>query len=116
MVLKFVGLKVIANVHPFKSWDPPNADWMKLNLDEACSNGGRDMACEGVFRDWFSQWIQGFYTYIGIRGIISTELKGALNSLIITWDLGYKKVWLEVDSLTALELIEYGCLPDHLNY
>ena len=33
----------------------------------------------------------------------------------MAWDLGFKKVWLELDSVKALELIERGCRSTHPN-
>ena len=80
-----MGLEVVANAHLFKHWNPLDADWIKLNLHGACSSGG-------LLRDWFDQWIQGFYLCIRRGGIISTELKGALNGLIMAWDLGFRRV------------------------
>ena len=43
------------------------------------------------------------------------ELCGAWTSLLLAWDLGFRKIWLELDTVEALELIEHGCTSNHLS-
>ena len=47
---------------------------------------------------------------------MSAQLKGALHGLSLAWNLGYRKVWLEMDLVVAMELIEHRCLPTHSEY
>ena len=44
------------------------------------------------------------------------ELKGALHGLSLAWNLGYRKVWFEMDSIVVLELLEHRCLLIHPEY
>ena len=47
--------------------------------------------------------------------MLLAKLWGALNGLTIAWNMGFRKVWLKMDSIESLKLIKHGCMPTHPN-
>ena len=91
-----------------RKWSPPDFKWVKVNTNGACISGGNSTACRGVLRDSVGHWMQGFNCYLGKGSVLSAELNGALQGLNLVWEIGFKKVWLEMDSVEGLELIQQG--------
>lgn len=87
--LKLAGLKVGRRTELI-GWEFPKEDWVKCNSDGACMEGGNRTGCGGVLRD-------------------SAEVWGIITGLELAWARGFKKVWMESDSLTAVNLIKKGC-------
>lgn len=90
-------------------WSFPENDWIKCNTDGACLEGGLRIGCGGVFRDSSGNWIFGFTRHIGEGSVLTAELWGIVSGLEIAWDTGYRKIWIESDSLTSVNLIKNGC-------
>lgn len=89
-----------------EKWEPPPADWIKVNTDGAYSPATPGCACGGVIRDEQGNFIQAFM-FKGYEGdSLTSELWGCFHGLKLSWDLGFRKVMLEVDSTEAIELLK----------
>ncbi|KAL8143992.1 hypothetical protein V2J09_017024 [Rumex salicifolius] len=85
------------------SWCPPALGWVRLNTDGAVRDGRA--AAGGVIRDSSGTWLGGFTRSIGICSVPAAELWGILSGLTLAWDLGFRKVCVDTDSLLAFRLI-----------
>ena len=56
------------------------------------------VGARGLIRDNSHWWIDGFAKNIGVAPTLVAELWEALLKLELVWDLGYHKVFLEIDS------------------
>lgn len=97
-------------------WNFPNDDWVKCNVDGACKDNGTSTGCGGVLRDRAEHWVTGFVRGLGMGTVLNAELWGILIGLQVAWNHGLRKVWLESDSLTAINLIKHGCTSSHMYY
>ena len=59
----------------------------------------------GLFRDTSSQWLLGYSGNCGYTTIMNAKLQGIYNGLILNWNVGYKQVICETNSLLTLKLI-----------
>lgn len=81
----------------YVSWKPPEKGWTKLNTDGA-TEGNPGLACAGglIWDDFGRRG--GFVHNIGVATAINAELWTVRSGLDLTWDLGFRRVVLEVDS------------------
>ncbi|KAF7826684.1 ribonuclease H [Senna tora] len=87
-------------------WYPPRPGWIKLNVDGSHHNTTGSTACGGVACDEKGNWLFGFARRLGKRNVIYAEMWGTFNGVRIAKEKGYPRVTIEVDSKSALELIE----------
>ena len=113
IILDSIGLKSTEASQLLLKWQPLKLKWIKINSNGLCVNGGNKTTCGGVLRDNFRHQVLGFNLFTSQRGVLSTELYGALQGLSLAWDMGFKRVWLEMDSVENIELMEQGCLFSH---
>ncbi|KAJ1441395.1 Ribonuclease H-like superfamily [Sesbania bispinosa] len=102
---------------PWESWEAwgkavkwccPDVGWIKFNVDGSMKFGSSHAGCRGVMRDYNGIWLGGFSFNIGSSSVLMAELRGIIFTLNIAWERGFLKVWIESDSLTAVELINKG--------
>ncbi|PKI65311.1 hypothetical protein CRG98_014275 [Punica granatum] len=86
-------------------WKQPSPGWIKLNTDGASKGNPSPAGAGGVLRKEDGVWIVGFARYVGIATAAVAELWGVLSGLELAWELGYRHVLLEVDSLLVTRLI-----------
>ncbi|XVF16288.1 hypothetical protein REPUB_Repub10bG0018300 [Reevesia pubescens] len=86
------------------TWSKPSLQAVKLNVD-ASVNIGSGVALAGVIRDNKGAWLSGFSSNIGICSTITAELWAVYKGLHLCWDLGYKSVELETNSMQAVNKI-----------
>lgn len=98
------------------SWTFPDVDWVKCNTDGSCVDGGNRTACGGVFRDCSGRWVKGFTKYLGSGSVLASELWGILMGLSVAWEMGVQPLWIESDSMVAVNLIMGGCVITHPFY
>ena len=60
---------------------------------------------DGVLRNHNGDWVHGFSGYLGANDILYAELMGIKTGLMVAWQLNYKDVILETDSLEACRLV-----------
>ena len=88
----------------FIRWLPPPWPWCKLNTDGSCKNGW-EAGAGGVLRDSVGHWISGFCMKIGESSVLMAELWGLFQGLTLAWDVGIKRLLVEVDSLGVTQMI-----------
>ncbi|CAN1855901.1 Putative ribonuclease H protein At1g65750 [Linum perenne] len=88
------------------SWIPPPDDWLKVNTDGSVIHPHSLAAAGGIIHDFQGRAIDGFSANLGACSIMRAELLAAEIGLSRAWDLGAKKVILELDSLAAVLSIQ----------
>ncbi|KAL6493350.1 hypothetical protein OROGR_033109 [Orobanche gracilis] len=86
-------------------WLKPPADWVKLNTDGAAKGNPGAAAAGGVVRNHHGKVLTCFWEFVGSRSNNFAELHGIWRGLQLCLDKGFHKIWVEVDSSTALNLI-----------
>ncbi|XP_058737868.1 TMV resistance protein N-like isoform X3 [Vicia villosa] len=84
----------------------PTRHFVKLNVDSCCMENPRNAGYGGLFRDVEGNWLGGFYGSLGFATNMKAELYAICQGLITAWDLGYKNMLVETDSLEAINHIE----------
>lgn len=87
------------------SWKFPEQGWFKINVDGASANNPGKAGGGGVIRNDTGCWVKGFCINLGMASNVAAELLAILQGLKLAWDLGIRRVHLETDSLTGLELV-----------
>ncbi|KAF7813360.1 putative reverse transcriptase [Senna tora] len=94
------------------AWTKPEMDWVKVNVDGACSRSEVvRAACGGLVRDNNGNFLVGFTRNLGDCSATQAEIWGVLSGLMTAWHHGYRKVILEMDSLVAFNMI-LGRVPE----
>ncbi|WCJ37652.1 Polynucleotidyl transferase ribonuclease H-like superfamily protein [Euphorbia peplus] len=94
-------------------WSVPFIHWVKLNTDGAVKGGQFRASVGGLIRDSQGTWIQGFARNIGICSVLRAELWGIYDGLTLAWNLGYRKVQVEVDSKLCVDLLTRTDTPSN---
>ncbi|KAJ7949522.1 Ribonuclease H protein [Quillaja saponaria] len=87
----------------FFDWNFPPFGWVKINCDGTAKSQGCLTSCGGLIRGDGGEWLGGFAANLGMGSNISAELYGIFHVLSLAWDLGFKSIILEIDSLTVVE-------------
>ncbi|CAN1748078.1 Putative ribonuclease H protein At1g65750 [Linum perenne] len=87
------------------SWIPPPDGWVKINIDGSVIQHTNSAAAGGIIRDGQGRKLEAFAANLGTCSIMRAELRAAEIGLHIVWDLGVRKVILELDSSAALASI-----------
>ncbi|CAL1384470.1 unnamed protein product [Linum trigynum] len=95
------------------SWIPPDEGWIQLQTDGSVVTSTGKAAAGGLFRNNLGQCKGAFVCNLGSCSITAAELKGALEGLKIAWQRGYRRIQLNLDSLTALEIIKQRQNDNH---
>ncbi|MCI88056.1 ribonuclease H protein, partial [Trifolium medium] len=69
-------------------WKPPEENYVKLNTDGACKEGGRRAGCGGVIRGNQGEWLGDFVKGVGYCNAFVAELWGVLEGLRLAQRLG----------------------------
>ncbi|KAF7838057.1 putative ribonuclease H protein [Senna tora] len=70
-------------------------------------------ACGGVARDYLGNFLASFTKYLGDCSVLQAELYAIANGLEVAWSLGFRKVVIESDSLTAVNLLKTPVRSTH---
>ncbi|CAI0435089.1 unnamed protein product, partial [Linum tenue] len=95
------------------SWKPPPPEWVTLNSDGSVHQDSDSAAAGGLIRDHLGYCIAAFACNLGICSITQAELRGAAEGLQLAWDLGFRRVRVELDSRCAVHLLSSNAHPDH---
>ncbi|KAL4310298.1 hypothetical protein GQ457_01G018690 [Hibiscus cannabinus] len=87
------------------SWIKPRMGWIKANVDASVSMVDRSAGAGGVLRDDSGAWISGYARYVGRCDALLAELWAIHDGLLLAWDLGFRMVELESDSLEAVRIV-----------
>ncbi|KAF7812935.1 ribonuclease H [Senna tora] len=87
------------------NWSKPEKDWIKVNVDGAmCSLSGKT-GCGGLARNNEGCWLKGFSGNLGKVSAFNAELWGIHHGLNLAWNMGWKRIIMESDSLVAVKKI-----------
>ncbi|GLU02613.1 hypothetical protein SLE2022_198580 [Rubroshorea leprosula] len=86
-------------------WYPPDLPFYKLNTDGSRIQDTGFASAGGVLRDQSSVFIQCYSVNIGLVSIFLAELWGCREGLILCKNKGLKHVVVEMDSLSAVQVI-----------
>ncbi|KAK7378105.1 hypothetical protein VNO80_03541 [Phaseolus coccineus] len=86
--------------------------FIKLNVDGCCNGNPGNTGYGGLFRDVEGKWLGGFYGSLGLATNVKADLFSICQGLITAWDLGYRTVLVETDSLEAINLIKEANIED----
>ncbi|KAE8669634.1 hypothetical protein F3Y22_tig00112226pilonHSYRG00037 [Hibiscus syriacus] len=86
-------------------WMKPAQSWVKANADGAMGGAFGMATAGGVLRDHHGTWIRGFSRIIGICCALKAELWALHDILVMAWNMGFRRVEVETDCMTAVKLI-----------
>lgn len=79
-------------------WEKLEEGWVKLNIDGSVRLQNNLTGCGGVIRGKDGEWKSGFCYRLGCTNTSLVELWAVFHGLRLTWSLGFKKVFVEIDS------------------
>ncbi|KAF7833065.1 Non-LTR retroelement reverse transcriptase [Senna tora] len=107
------GRKGVNHVKRFVCWRKPTTGWVKFNVDGAKNEAFDMSACGGVARDDEGRFLIGFMRKIGTGSVLNAELWSILCALEVAWNAGFKKLVIETDCLTAVNIITDSVQRSH---
>ncbi|CAN1189431.1 Putative ribonuclease H protein At1g65750 [Linum perenne] len=90
------------------SWDPEPEGWVTLNSDGSVRFDSKKATAGGLLRNMKGRLLFAFTMNLGCCSITRAELRGAIEGLTRTWEAGFRKVVLQLDSKTAIALMTSG--------
>ena len=79
---------------------------MKINTDGVVSHMSSGIASGGLLRDDQAAFLKAFMFRGEVGDSLTAELWGGLHDLKLAWDLGFRKVILEMDSSDVVDLLK----------
>ncbi|CAN1180764.1 Putative ribonuclease H protein At1g65750 [Linum perenne] len=87
-------------------WIPAPDEWVTINTDGSVIQPLSYAAGGGVIRNSHGAKLAAFAANFGRSSIMRAELRAAAVGLSMVWDLGFRQVNLQLDSLAALAAIK----------
>ncbi|CAJ2653650.1 unnamed protein product [Trifolium pratense] len=85
-------------------WCPPSEGWIIINTDGA-KKENHYSGCGGIVRGNSAEWCGGFAKGLGACSVEMAELWGAWEGLQYTWNLGFRRVELHLDSMVVVNML-----------
>ena len=85
----------------FIRWQFPPDPFIKLNTDGSAIGNPGLAGAECLLRNSSGEWISGFSLHLGLTSNNMAELAVVRQDLILAWDMGFKFIHLELDSMTV---------------
>ncbi|KAK7376153.1 hypothetical protein VNO78_35007 [Psophocarpus tetragonolobus] len=103
------------NAMRFVWWTAPPPDFVKINCDGAFSTcHGSKASAGGVVRDWEGKFAVGFSHLLNnCETVVEAELLAIKIGIQVTISKGFKKLVVESDSYSAIQLINDGVFTCH---
>ena len=95
------------------AWVPPGEDWNKLNTNGSWDKNSGHISAGGVMRNKERNWLKGFVLSKGIGNVLEAELWGMFEGLNMAWNSRARRVIMEFDSLTTVQLLTKDTNPNH---
>ena len=94
----------------------PSAPYIKLNTDGSAIGNPGLASTGGILRNHMGNWLAGFSLHLGIASNNMAELATVRQGLILAWDMGFKFIQLELDSITVVHWLTGTCVtyPSHM--
>ena len=89
-------------ISQFIWWQFPPDPFIKLNIDGSAIGNLGLVGAGGLLRNSSRGWISGFSLHLGITSNNMVELATIRQGLILAWDMGFKFIHLELNSMTIL--------------
>ncbi|XP_073037089.1 uncharacterized protein [Primulina eburnea] len=86
-------------------WLRPPSGCFKLNVDGSSRGVSGDSAAGGVVRDDSGRVVLSFSEFIGAGSSLRAELWAVWRGLLLCSDHSFFPLWIELDSLTSIQLI-----------
>ncbi|CAI0443595.1 unnamed protein product [Linum tenue] len=88
------------------AWDPPPPQgWVCVNTGGSVKQPGSIAAGGGVIWDWTGKCKGAFVVNLGRCTITRAEIMAAIRGLQIAWRAGFRKVHLQLDSMTTITIL-----------
>lgn len=94
-------------------WFPPLEGWVKVNYGGAFDSNSGEASCACVLYNHKGSFLASFACKLGGCSIVQSELSRILHGLRLTRSRGFRCIHIESDSLTAIYLLERGCVSHH---
>ena len=94
----------------------PGEGWTKLNIDGASKRNRGLSEGGGIFHDQYDNWLKAFACNFGWCTSVKAEILALLKGLHIAWDIGYRKVEVNMDSQRAVRKTQQPCQPNQPLY
>ncbi|CAN1146174.1 Putative ribonuclease H protein At1g65750, partial [Linum perenne] len=94
-------------------WDPGPNGWITLNTDGSVTHSTDIAIACGLLRNHLGHCSAAFSANLGKCSITRGELRGIVHGLDIAWTEGHRKVRIQSDSHTAVNLILADDTPSH---
>ena len=86
----------------FIRWQFSPDPFIKLNIDSSAIGNPGLAGAGGLLRNSSREWISGSFLHLRITSNNMAELVAVRQGLILAWDMGFKFIHLELDSMTIL--------------
>lgn len=86
-------------------WTKPSIGWVKLNTDGASLGNPGIAGAGGLLRDHKGQLIFAFKEPLGHSTNTMAEPKALHRGLLLSWQHGFSKIWVEVDATSIISLL-----------
>lgn len=86
-------------------WNPPSFNYWKLNTDGSAKGNPGIAGAEGIFRDSDGNRVKGYQHNLGQTTAVIAELWGLLSGLELAWELGCRKLHVELDSEIVCKMV-----------
>ncbi|XP_055960979.1 uncharacterized protein LOC126672148 [Mercurialis annua] len=86
-------------------WYCPNPGWTKINTDGSFNAQSHIAKAGGLARNESGGWIGSFSMCIGKDSVLGAEFRGVYFGLLLGWNLGVRKVIMEVDNKQVVDKI-----------
>ncbi|CAN0898742.1 Putative ribonuclease H protein At1g65750 [Linum grandiflorum] len=94
-------------------WRPALQGWVTVTSDGSFIPSSRHAAVGGAVQDWQGRLLGAYTANLGSCSITRAELRGAIESLRLAWQLGHRRVALQMDSKAALSILQAREEPSH---
>ncbi|OUZ99762.1 Ribonuclease H domain [Macleaya cordata] len=92
-----------SKIGQWRTWKKPSLGWTKLNTDGSVDP--KNAGLGGLLRDHIGKPICGFVSKVPQEGSFYVELWAIWRGLILALGQGHKAIWVESDSLSAVNVI-----------
>ncbi|CAN1845039.1 Putative ribonuclease H protein At1g65750 [Linum perenne] len=94
------------------TWEPGPIDRITINTDGSV-NDQKFATAGGVLRSSDGKCLKAFSSNLGRCSVTRVELQGAIHGLELAWNMGFRRVELQMDSSVAIDLFMATEEPMH---